>query len=505
MPAAEHPPAARPWSRLALRLAAAMGLLLIALGAVLNAFVVPRTAQAFADHGTELLQEGAAVMRDLARQRIAATRTVLIDLISHTATSRQAALRDLPVDLHQGDADGLRAAIETADRERAARQQHNTRVLADEMQRRATAQIDGRLHELAADQERRTAAFAADLRTTHVSLLVAALALALAVLGAGLHFLVVRPVSALRRATQRIAAGDLAIDAPPARNDEIGDLARDFERMATELRHSRAALQAMADGLEAEVQRQTGHLERALADLRASHDQLAQAERLAALGTLAGGIAHEFHNVIGGIRGCAEELREEEQDADRRETLAVITRAADRATGIVQQLLRFARHAVAPSAEVDLATVAADAVRLCEPAARRQGVRIERDLPAGALVHGDADALHQVFVNLCTNALQAMPEGGRLRLTLRADAGGARIEVADTGVGIAAADLPRVFEPFFTTRSGERDQARRGTGLGLSVSYGIVAAHGGRLEVTSVPGQGTTFVVWLPRRSPAAG
>jgi signal transduction histidine kinase len=488
-----------PWRfRLSARLAIAVCVLLLALGVVLTTFVVPRTAAAFASHSAALLREGSETMHDFARQQIVASRTVLVDLIRHTATARLRALQDLPFDLDGSDSGAIREAIEGADAQRSERQQRNVEVLATEMQRRASSHIDQRLHALATAQEERTAAFAASLRETHLTLVAIAFLLMLLVLGGGLHFLVVRPTLQLRRATQRVAGGDLTIDLPPATNDELGDLARDFEQMVLQLRASRTALRQLASGLEVEVQKQTGHLQRTLAELRDSHQHLAQAERLAALGTLAGGIAHEFHNLIGGIRGCSDELLAEEAQPDRRETLTVIVRATDRATGIVRQLLRFARHSVDADGELDPATIVEDALRLCEPAARRQGVRVARSLAPGLRVHGDADALHQVAVNLLTNALQAMPDGGALQATVAQNGKDVCITIADNGVGIAAEDLPHVFEPFFTTRGAERDPKRRGSGLGLSVSYGIVTAHGGRITVTSSPGEGAAFAVVLP-------
>jgi two-component system NtrC family sensor kinase len=292
----------------------------------------------------------------------------------------------------------------------------------------------------------------------------------------------------------------LHVDLPPASSDELGDLTRDFATMVAQLQDARHRLEQSAAGLADEVKRQTAHLEQALADLRTSQGQLAAAERLAALGTLAGGVAHEFRNVIGGIRGCANELLAEAADADQRETLAVITRAADRGSGIVQQLLRFARPAVERTTTVDPSTVVADALRLCEPAARQQQIQVERDLPPGPAVALDADGVHQVCVNLMLNALAAMTAGGTLRVMVQHHDDHTAIAIADTGCGIAAADLPHLFEPFFTTRGTAVDPARRGTGLGLSVSHGIVRGHGGRIEVQSAPGVGSTFTVRLPRQ-----
>ncbi len=128
---------------------------------------------------------------------------------------------------------------------------------------------------------------------------------------------------------------------------------------------------------------------------------------------------------------------------------------------------------------------------------------MRRAFAPGLSVSGDADGLYQVVVNLVLNALQAMPKGGTLQLATAADGDGVRITVADTGTGIAPEHLPHVFEPFFTTRQAPDAAGRTGSGLGLSVSWGIVQAHGGRIAVASTPGAGATFTVWLPARAPA--
>lgn len=482
------------WFLLAALLAVAVGL---------GAGLAPATAAAFHGHAEDLVRGGGARMRDLAAQQAMAVETLLVDLLRRSAAARAAAVADLPLELLGGDLDAIRSAIAAEDAERAERQAQNAHRLARELIRRADRRIDAGLVELEAQQTAALTAFGAGLRNTLLlvtALLFAGLLLALAF---GLHRHVVAPTRRLRAATRRIAAGDLAVALPPPSGDELGELSADFAAMVAELARARAEVERLTHGLEAEVARKTAHLEQALAELRTSHEQLARAERLAALGTLAGGIAHEFHNVIGGIRGCASELLADARDPDSQETLRVILRAADRATGIVQQLLRFARRSLDQRGPVDLARLAEDALRLCEPAARRQGVQVVRELADGAVIQGDGDALHQVLVNLLTNALQAMPQGGRLVVRCHRTERGGRLEVVDSGTGIAAADLPHLFEPFFTTKD-RGDHTRRGTGLGLSVSYGIVSAHGGTIAVDSAPGQGSTFRVELPATPPAA-
>ncbi len=503
-PRAAAPPQHRGYVPLAMRLAAALLLLAAALAALLFGWLEPRTTRAFRELGADFVRDGSAAMQELSLEQSMHTSDLLIDVLQSSVSDRERALRQLPLEPLAGDPAAIRAAIAADDARRHQHERQRVVTATNASLARSEASIATRLRALTAAQQARTAEFVDELRSLHLTLAATALALALVVLGLGLRHQVVVPARRLRAATRRVAAGELEVQPPPPARDELGDLAHDFAAMVAQLRDARGEQHRLAAGLARQVAEKTAHLEHALVELRASHAQLAQAERLTALGTLAGGVAHEFQNVIGGIRGCAGELAEAETDGGRRETLAVIQRAADRGSSIVQQLLRFARRSVERASDVDPSRVVEDALQLCEPAARRQGVRVERAFAPGLSLRGDADGLHQVCVNLLVNALQAMPAGGTLRVATDAAGDEVRIAVADTGGGIAPEHLPHVFEPFFTTKRGDRG-APAGSGLGLSVSYGIVAAHGGRIEVASARGAGSTFTVCLPVRGDRDG
>lgn len=470
--------------------------------AVLVGIVAPATLRSFEQRSEAIVQRMSAAMEQLASRDNEASRDVLVALVDHTTDARSRMLEDLPVDIYGGDIGRIRQAILEADTVRREQLRSNARVLGAEMEARAATQIRVELDRIRAEQLELSRALAAELRTRNLVLVGVVLAASLAVLGLGLYQFVVRPARALRAATRLVASGDLQPPPLSTGGDELGQLAADFGAMVTQLHEARAELTRLNRSLEDEVTRKTAHLEQALADLRATHDQLLQAGKMASIGTLAGGIAHEFHNLIGGIRGCTAEVLAQEQDPLRRETLQVVLRAADRATGIVRQLQRFSRRSVDRIDDVDVATVLDDACRLVEPEARRRGVTVAREYAPGLRLRGDGDALHQVFVNLFTNALQAMPRGGSLTVRGHLEGPDVTLAVADTGTGIDPADLPRVFEPFFTRRDQGADGAEPGSGLGLSVSYGIVTAHGGTMAVQSTRGTGTTFNVRLPVRGP---
>jgi PAS domain S-box-containing protein len=252
--------------------------------------------------------------------------------------------------------------------------------------------------------------------------------------------------------------------------------------------------------------------ERKLADVeRARLEQrLRQAEKMEAVGRLAGGIAHDFNNILGGILGYAEMLVEgtAEGSATRRYARNVLT-AATRASALVEQILSYSRSQRGKRVPVQLDRVVAETLELVR-GSLGAGIRLETRLPAEQLfVVGDPTQLHQIMMNLCTNAIHAMGERGVLRVTLEpADIDAdrvfqhttlhpgryARLMVEDSGSGMDQATLTRLFEPFFTTK-----EIGKGTGLGLSLVYGIVTDSAGAIDVTTTQGRGSCFAIYLPR------
>jgi signal transduction histidine kinase len=223
-------------------------------------------------------------------------------------------------------------------------------------------------------------------------------------------------------------------------------------------------------------------------------DELRRSEHLAALGRLLAGVAHEVRNPLAGIRSTVQLWQRLSDRARTPESMDAVVGAVDRLDGLVARLLTFSRADAAEREPVDLSRLVAESLTLVEAQAASQHVILERALaPDLPLVAGAANALRQVALNLLTNALQAMPRGGRLRCSTRLRPGGGAIElrVADTGHGVGEADRPRLFEPFFTTRP-------EGTGLGLALCREIVLGHGGKIDLESSGPEGSVFLVVLP-------
>jgi PAS domain S-box-containing protein len=257
--------------------------------------------------------------------------------------------------------------------------------------------------------------------------------------------------------------------------------------------------------------------QRKLADeeLRKMEQELRRAQRLEAIGTLAGGIAHDFNNILGAIIGNGEmALRDAPKGSRLARDLDTIMIAGERGRALVDRVLAFSRSAVGERVPVHVERVVQEALNLVS-AKLPPRVSVRAGLDAGgAAVLGDATQVHQVVVNLATNAIQAMPAGGTLRVGLAVSrvkaprpvtigvlAAGDYVvlTVADTGAGIAPEIVDRIFDPFFTTK-----EVGTGTGLGLSLVHGIVTELGGAIELASLPGSGCTFTVYLPRSGDAA-
>ena len=225
-------------------------------------------------------------------------------------------------------------------------------------------------------------------------------------------------------------------------------------------------------------------------------EQLRLSEKMAAIGLLAAGVAHEVNTPLTGISSFTQMLLERaEPDDPRTPLLEKIERQTFRAAKIVNSLLNLARPASSDAAPVDINMVVGDVLSLLEHQFRTGRIQVRRELASPApVVRGVEYKLQQVFLNLFLNARDAMPKGGWLTVSSRVDGSQVAVELADTGVGIPAEHLARIYDPFFTTKP-----EGRGTGLGLSVTYGIVQDHGGVLTCESAPGQGTRFTLLLPR------
>jgi signal transduction histidine kinase/ActR/RegA family two-component response regulator len=298
----------------------------------------------------------------------------------------------------------------------------------------------------------------------------------------------------------------------PFRPQELRQLARSLGgkwRAECGLRELNENLSRLVEARTAELSAAYEHLSRDVAERRRLEERMAQGRKMEALGTLAGGIAHDFNNILGVIMGYAEMIRDGAADGSglKRRASEIVT-AGDRARDLVTQILNFSRQGPQVKTSVKPATLVRETLTLLRSAIPAGvEVRVEGDDP-GLSVIGDPTQLRQVVLNLCSNAAQAMRQGGgALTVALsRAEepgpspppelggaAGYLRLSVSDTGPGMEPEVLGRIFDPFFTTKKpGE------GTGLGLSVCHGIVKGHDGAIVVASEPGRGSAFHVFLP-------
>jgi len=327
---------------------------------------------------------------------------------------------------------------------------------------------------------------AIDRATRESALTIVGLSLAFVLVAAGfvslfVHRLVYRPLRDLEAGARRLAAGNLDEHIPVRGADEFGRLAGSFNSMTLALKDA------------------TRNLEQKVADrtreLRAAQAETARGEKLASVGLLAAGIAHELNNPLTGVLTFSSLMRKKvpagSQDA---EDLDLVIRETKRCAAIIRRLLDFAREKAPEKKFADLNRLIEETVHLVERPAHLAHIEIrlelDRELPP---IWMDSDLVKQVVMNMLVNAQHAIDRDGAITVRTRKLAGRVEISIIDTGCGIRPEDLPRIFDPFFTTKG-----VGKGTGLGLSVSHGIVEAHGGSIEVESAPGAGSTFRVYLP-------
>jgi signal transduction histidine kinase len=291
-----------------------------------------------------------------------------------------------------------------------------------------------------------------------------------------LAYVIQRPMVELQEKIAQVSEGNLDVAVSFAqRNDEIGDLGRNFNHMMQQLRESRAEIE------------------------RLHRTQMSRAEHLATLGELATGLAHEIRNPLAGIAGVIEIVgRDLPQTSPARAVVKDVRQEITRISRTLTDLLETARPRRPEVRRSNLNTTVEHAVMLARQQVLSRPIKIElqkaADLPE---VEHDSDQVHQVLLNLLLNAVQAMEGPGTVRVEISSRSGFASVAVSDTGRGISAQNLPNIFRPFYTTKGD-------GTGLGLSLARRIVEDHHGRIEVSSVVGKGSRFEVLLPFNTPVA-
>ena len=341
----------------------------------------------------------------------------------------------------------------------------------------------------------------ADAANAHGSKVMAIYTAAASAIIAALSFLFIwkivhKPLKKLKRGTERLTAGDLGYQIDVTSRDEIGELSSSFNSMSYELFRARQEVTSWALTLEQRVEEKTRELRRA-------HEQMLQAERMVAIGKLAAVVAHEINNPLAGILTYAKLIRRwfekgiegEEKKKEVVDSLDLIAGESRRCGELVKNLLTFSRTSPISLDKANVNSIIERCIKLIEHKAELASIHVQPDVsPDLPTVYCDAAQIEQVLLALCMNAIDAMPHGGNLWLkSARLSDSEIQLTVRDDGVGIPESVLHNLFEPFMTTK-----EVGKGVGLGLAISKGIVDRHGGKIEVETKPGQGTTFRITLP-------
>ena len=323
--------------------------------------------------------------------------------------------------------------------------------------------------------------------------------------GIFVHRLVYVPLRDLETGAKRLSAGNLEQMIPVRSDDELGQLAASFNAMTAALRNSQLQLREWGHTLEQKVEKRTQ-------ELRIAEAETVRTEKLASVGLLAAGIAHELNNPLTGVLTFTTLLRNKMPDGSAdAEDLDLVIRETKRCAAIIRRLLDFAREKPPEKQFTDLNQVIEDTARIIERPASFRDIEIamdlDRELPP---VWVDADLIKQVIMNMLVNAQHAIENEGSITVRSRRSTQPkspepgmepvpmVEISIIDSGCGIPEKNLKRIFDPFFTSK-----EVGKGTGLGLSVSHGIVRAHGGLIEVESTVGKGSTFRIYIPIEPPS--
>jgi two-component system NtrC family sensor kinase len=313
-----------------------------------------------------------------------------------------------------------------------------------------------------------------------------------------------RPIRKLLAATKTAAHGNLDQTVSIRSHDELGELSRSFNNMISELKRSRDAIEEWTQTLEHRVRERTQELQQV-------QDQLIRAGKMAALGELAAGVAHEINNPLTGVLTFSSlMLKKVDENNPWKKDLENIVQQTTRCRNIVRGLLDFARQRKPDKKEWDIHTLIDRTVTLVENQARFQNIKIVKEFKTDiGMLFVDGDQIQQVFMNIIINAADAMAgDGGTLTIKTNMKDGMAEVSFTDSGCGMPKEHLSKLFAPFFTTK-----ETGKGTGLGLAISYGIIQSHNGEIDVESEVGKGSTFRIRLPiekeneepRRSGEAG
>ena len=310
-------------------------------------------------------------------------------------------------------------------------------------------------------------------------------------------FVVERPLQRLRHGVAMLSQGNFDHTLKVHGHDEFAQLADAFNRMAADLKKLYGGLEGVVQARTRSLEAKNAELQKALQQLKDAQELLLQREKMAAVGQLVSGVAHELNNPLAGIQGYAQICMERTDDPRQRRSLDKICAEVKRAAGIVRNLLTFSRKSAGDVHYIDVNEVVRRTLELRASHLRGEEIEVDSVLAPGPLrTLANFHQLQQVLLNILTNAAHAVRgRNGGGHITVRTGSDGDRIQVhvADNGAGIPAENLGRLFDPFFTTK-----EVGEGTGLGLSICFGIVRQHNGTIRAANLPDGGAEFLIELP-------